>query len=160
MRWMAFTAALALALDQASKLAILHLLNLRDVLFMDVWAPYLVFRYGENTGINFGLFDGGAELVRWALVGFSIVVCVVLWVWLSRPRHGTLIRVCGGLMIGGALGNAVDRATYGYVVDFLNMSCCGISNPYVFNVADIFIFAGVIGIVIFDRRDEPGKKAA
>jgi signal peptidase II len=53
-----------------------------------------------------------------------------------------------GLVIGGALGNAVDRVLYGAVADFLNMSCCGIHNPYAFNVADIAIFAGAVWIAI------------
>ena len=55
----------------------------------------------------------------------------------------------GGLLVGGAIGNAVDRVLYGAVADFLNMSCCGIRNPYAFNVADISIFIGAIGLVFF-----------
>jgi signal peptidase II len=63
--------------------------------------------------------------------------------------------ICVGLLVGGALGNALDRVIYGAVVDFLNMSCCGINNPYAFNVADIFIFVGAIGLAIFptDKKD-------
>ena len=52
-------------------------------------------------------------------------------------------------LIGGALGNVLDRVLYGAVADFLNMSCCGIENPYAFNVADIAIFAGAFGLVLF-----------
>jgi signal peptidase II len=55
-------------------------------------------------------------------------------------------------VIGGALGNVYDRVAYGYVLDFLNMSCCGIRNPFVFNVADVFIFAGAAGLIFFDSR--------
>ncbi|WP_291736503.1 signal peptidase II, partial [Leisingera sp. F5] len=59
-------------------------------------------------------------------------------------------------VIGGALGNVADRLLYGYVLDFLNTSCCGIQNPFVFNVADIFIFAGAAGLIFFDgRRKKP-----
>jgi signal peptidase II len=58
-------------------------------------------------------------------------------------------QVSAGLLIGGALGNVVDRIVYGAVADFLNMSCCGIANPFAFNVADITIFAGAIGLVLF-----------
>jgi signal peptidase II len=57
-----------------------------------------------------------------------------------------------GMIVGGALGNALDRVVYGAVADFLNMSCCGIQNPFTFNVADIFIFAGAFAIVIFDEK--------
>jgi signal peptidase II len=63
------------------------------------------------------------------------------------------------MLIGGALGNVVDRIAYGFVVDFLNMSCCGIDNPFVFNIADIFIFAGAIGLILFEDRAR-GKKAS
>ena len=63
-----------------------------------------------------------------------------------------LMTLSAGLLVGGALGNVVDRLVYGYVVDFLNMSCCGIRNPYVFNIADIFIFAGAIGLIAFEGR--------
>ncbi|MCC5973356.1 MAG: signal peptidase II, partial [Rubellimicrobium sp.] len=63
------------------------------------------------------------------------------------------VQVSAGLLVGGALGNVVDRLLYGAVADFLNMSCCGISNPYAFNVADIAVFAGAIGLVIFTGGD-------
>ena len=56
------------------------------------------------------------------------------------------------LILGGALGNVVDRLVYGAVADFLNMSCCGIENPYAFNVADIAIFAGAIGLILFTGK--------
>jgi signal peptidase II len=60
--------------------------------------------------------------------------------------------VSAGLLIGGALGNVVDRVLYGAVADFLNMSCCGIDNPFAFNVADVAIFVGAIGLVLFAGR--------
>jgi signal peptidase II len=55
-------------------------------------------------------------------------------------------------VVGGALGNAADRIVHGAVADFLNMSCCGIRNPYAFNVADIAIFAGAVGLALFGER--------
>ena len=57
-----------------------------------------------------------------------------------------------GLVVGGALGNVMDRILYGAVADFLNMSCCGIRNPYAFNVADIAIFVGAVGLLIFGEK--------
>jgi signal peptidase II len=56
------------------------------------------------------------------------------------------------LVIGGAIGNVIDRIRFGAVVDFLNMSCCGIQNPYIFNLADIFVFTGLILLVVFLER--------
>ena len=64
-------------------------------------------------------------------------------------------RLTAGLLLGGALGNVVDRLIYGAVADFINMSCCGIDNPYAFNVADIAMFAGAIGLVLAPARKTP-----
>ena len=63
-----------------------------------------------------------------------------------------------GLLIGGALGNVVDRVLYGAVADFLNMSCCGIENPFAFNVADVAIFAGAIGLVLFTGKAQAASR--
>ncbi len=63
--------------------------------------------------------------------------------------------ISAGLLVGGALGNVIDRVIYGAVADFLNMSCCGIENPYSFNIADIAIFAGALGLVLFMGKPTP-----
>ncbi len=149
MRLVAISALIALLLDQVSKYAVVHGMELARVRAIDVLPPLLNFRYGENRGINFGLMDGDGELGRWILVVLALLICgAVLW-WLRGAQQRPIVFVSAGLLVGGALGNVVDRLIYGYVLDFLNMSCCGISNPFVFNVGDIFIFAGAIGLVIF-----------
>ena len=79
---------------------------------------------------------------------------------MRKNPQPALAQVSAGLLIGGALANVADRLIYGYVLDFLNMSCCGINNPFVFNVADIFIFAGAIGLVFFGEEGKPRKKGA
>ncbi len=146
----------AFLIDQISKYLVVHVMRVADKPNgIDVLPPYLVFLYGENRGINFGLFQGDGDAARWILIGISVVVCVAVLVWLGRGARSTVMLLCGGLLIGGALGNVIDRLLYGYVLDFLNMSCCGINNPFVFNLADVFIFAGAIGLVLFD-----GKKAS
>lgn len=147
----------ALLLDQLSKYVVVHVMGLARVQSIDVLPPLLNFRYGENRGVNFGLFDGGADSQRWVLIGLSVVLIagIVLWMW--RSAAPLRMQLCAGLLIGGALGNVADRLIYGYVLDFLNMSCCGINNPFVFNIADVFIFAGAIGLVIFDSR-KPRQK--
>lgn len=152
-----FWAALAaFAIDQISKYLVVHVMRVADQPGgIDVVPPLLVFKYGENRGINFGLFRGNSEAARWILIGISVAICVGVLVWLGRAAHSGLMLFCGGLLIGGALANVVDRVLYGFVLDFLNMSCCGINNPFVFNLADVFIFAGAIGLVLFD-----GKKAS
>jgi signal peptidase II len=82
------------------------------------------------------------------------VISVWVVIWLRRARRPRIVLVSAGLLVGGALGNVVDRIAYGAVADFLNMSCCGIRNPYAFNVADIAIFAGALGLVFFTGREK------
>lgn len=148
--WGAFWAFL---LDQASKYLVIHWMGLSQRLSIDVLPPLLNFRYGENTGINFGLFGGGTDSARWILIGLSLAICLALILWIGRGRDkGALMQISAGLVIGGALGNVADRLLYGYVLDFLNMSCCGLNNPYVFNLADVFIFAGAAGLILFEGR--------
>lgn len=150
---------LAFAIDQISKQAVVFGLDLVTRLSIDVLPPLLNFRYGENRGINFGLLDGDSALMRWVLVGFTLIIIAGVYYWVARWHRTPLMLISAGLLIGGALGNLLDRLLYGYVLDFLNMSCCGINNPFVFNVADIFIFAGAVGLVLFDsgsrRKNAP-----
>ncbi|MEY8839220.1 signal peptidase II, partial [Cribrihabitans sp. XS_ASV171] len=146
-RLLLWAAAAAFAVDQASKYLVVYGMDLIERGQIDVLPPLLVFRYGENRGINFGLFQGDTDAARWFLIGLSLTICAIAIIWLNRIRATRAMLVCGGFLIGGALGNVVDRLIFGYVLDFLNMSCCGIRNPYVFNVADIFIFVGAIGLV-------------
>lgn len=146
---------LAFLVDQASKYAVVHGMQLSRRLSVDVLPPVLNFRYGENRGINFGLFDGDSDLTRWILIGFSLIVAGAVWTWVHRKHPGSVpMQISAGLLIGGALGNVVDRLIYGYVLDFLNMSCCTINNPFVFNLADVFIFVGAIGLVVFEPRSK------
>ena len=153
-----WAALIALVLDQATKYIVIHAMGLGRRLAIDVFPPFLNFRYGENRGINFGLLDSEAAASRWILIVLSVVVVTAVVIWLVRSKASLLTQIAGGLLIGGALGNVVDRLLYGYVLDFLNMSCCGINNPFVFNVADIFIFAGAIGLILLDAGSK--KNAA
>ena len=83
------------------------------------------------------------------LIAVALVISGgVLW-WVRKEPPGRLGLVAAGLLMGGALGNVVDRVLYGAVADFLNMSCCGLRNPYAFNIADISIFVGALGLVLF-----------
>ncbi|WP_420004259.1 signal peptidase II [Arenibacterium sp. LLYu02] len=146
-------ALVALVLDQVSKIGVIFGLDLVTRLHLDVLPPLLTFRYGENRGINFGLFDGDGDSSRWVLIGLSLVISVAVFLWVRRSHaKSRLMQISAGLVIGGALGNVVDRVLYGYVLDFLNMACCGFNNPYVFNVADIFIFGGAAGLILFEGR--------
>ena len=149
MRTTAVTAALVFILDQASKYYVVQVLDLRTRFAIDVWPPFLNLRMAWNTGVNFGLLSGGADFMRWALIALALAISVWVAWWMRREEGRPLVQMSGGLLIGGALGNVVDRVIYGAVADFLNMSCCGFTNPYAFNVADIAIFAGAIGLILF-----------
>lgn len=139
-------------LDQASKYLVVHILNLRTRGEIDVIPPILNLRMAWNEGVNFGLFASGSDIVRWGLIGLALViVAAVLW-WVNSDPQGRWGMLSAGLLIGGALGNVVDRLLYGAVADFLNMSCCGISNPYAFNIADIAIFVGAFGLIVLGGR--------
>lgn len=143
------TALGTLLLDQASKLGVIHLLSLRERGEIDVIDPLLNFRWAENRGMNFGLLSNDAELSRWLLILLALAISGWVVVWVRKGGFGPWSEASAGLLVGGAVGNVVDRLAYGYVADFLNMSCCGIENPFSFNVADIAIFAGALGLVLF-----------
>ena len=148
MRLAGTVAAAVFALDQITKYLVVHTLDLARVLAIDVLPPFLNFRMAWNPGVNFGVL----EVNRWVLIAVALAISVWVWFWVRRERHSTLVQVSAGLLIGGALGNVIDRVIYGAVADFLNMSCCGISNPFAFNVADVAIFAGALGLVVFSGR--------
>ena len=158
MRLAGLVAVGVFALDQATKYAVVHGLDLARVLAIDVWPPYLNLRMAWNYGVNFGLFAGEGSVTRWVLVVLALAISAWVWVWSRSEADRPLVQVSAGLLVGGALGNVVDRVVYGAVADFLNMSCCGIANPFAFNVADITIFAGAIGLVLFSGGGAAPKR--
>ncbi len=158
MRWIVLPALATFLADQASKLGVVFGLNLIERGEIDVLAPWLSFRMAWNRGVNFGLFAQNSEWVRWGLIALALAISVWVWVWVRREGAQKSVQISAGLLIGGALGNVVDRLAYGAVADFLNMSCCGIENPYAFNLADIAIFAGALGLVLLTGKAPPAAK--
>jgi signal peptidase II len=154
MRLLWITALATFALDQLSKWLIVHVMDLARVGAIEVFPPFVNFRMGWNRGINFGLFGDGGDASRWILIALALVICSVALVWVRRERDNLRVMICAGLLIGGALGNVLDRLLYGAVADFLNMSCCGIRNPYTFNIADIAIFLGAVGLAIWSGKSD------
>ena len=142
-------ALIAFGLDRLSKIVIVHWVGLTTARAIDVWPPYLVFRMAWNRGINFGLFRSYDS--RWLLVLAAVVISLILVAWV-RNEQGWLRPLAAGAIVGGAIGNALDRIVYGAVADFINMSCCGIDNRSSFNIADVFVFAGVLALVICSRK--------
>jgi signal peptidase II len=145
----AMVALTVLALDRATKHLVVEVLDLRARLYIPVADPWLNLTMAWNEGINFGLFDFGPA-GRWVLVGLALAICLALAVWV-RGTRGWVPAIGTGAIVGGALGNVWDRLRYGAVADFINMSCCGIRNPFAFNLADAAIFGGALVLVLFGR---------
>lgn len=149
--WAGFWAFLT---DQASKYFVVHYLNLIEVGRMDVFPPFLRFAMAWNEGVNFGLFSNGSDAARWVLIAIAVAIVGFVLFWVRRDPPGRMGLFAAGMLIGGAIGNVVDRLIYGAVADFLNMSCCGIQNPFAFNLADVWIFAGAIGLAFFGGSEK------
>jgi len=133
-------ALVILVLDQASKLYLLHWVGLpsRYPIALASWFDLTVV---WNRGISYGLFQQESDLGRWLLTGFQVVAALALSIWMWRT-HGKATAVGLGLIVGGAIGNAIDRALYGAVFDFAHIHV-GSFSWYVFNLADAAIVAGV-----------------
>lgn len=157
MRLILIPAAIAFTIDQVSKYGIVFGLDLVNRFQIDVLPPLVVFKMGWNTGINFGLFGGESDVMRWVLIALAVAISVWLLIW-GRQIERPLGQIAAGLVIGGAFGNGLDRVIHGAVMDFLNMSCCGIQNPFAFNLADVAIFAGALGLVFFADPPKPKQK--
>ncbi len=154
MRPMIRTALAVAGLDQLSKLIVVRWMDLKTLGVIEVWPPYVAFRMAWNRGVNFGLLSGSSDLTRWLLVAVAVAISAwVVW-WIARERPGLPGQLAAGLLVGGAIGNIADRLTWGAVADFLNVTCCGIANPYAFNLADISIFTGALGLVVFTGREK------
>lgn len=144
-------AAAVFLLDRASKIWIVEYMSLDTRFEIDGWLPFVNLMMAWNTGINFGLFGSGAETERLMLIGLALAIVIGLGFW-ARKMQGWRLPLLTGAIIGGALGNVWDRVQYGAVADFLNVSCCGINNPYAFNFADVAIFVGALGLVLFSGK--------
>lgn len=156
--WAWLTAALILLFDQATKIWVLEGLRLaeRGPIAM---IPTVDFVLVWNRGISYGLFQQDGELGRWLLVAFTVAVSIGIAVWMSRARHA-LVAVSLGLILGGAIGNLVDRVRFGAVVDFVHFHV-GSFSWYVFNVADAAIVFGVVGLLLdglFGRKSPPAAE--
>jgi signal peptidase II len=150
-----------LALDQATKFYIFRVLDLPERGTIEV-LPILDLSFVWNHGISLGLFQQGSEIGRWALVSLELaaVIFILLWMWRTKSLVTT---VALGLIAGGAAGNAIDRALFGAVLDFLHLHAGNVrwlDFPYIFNVADSGISLGVALLVLeslFVRTEPKGE---
>ena len=152
-------AAIACLLDQASKLYLLYVFDLADHPLR--LGPFFDFVLTRNTGISYGLFQTQRALGQWCCSASRRLAVVLLWLWLARSQD-RLTALALGLIIGGAVGNAIDRLAYGWVADFVFFHVSTANwqfHWYVFNLADVAIVAGVIGLLYESLAGERAQKA-
>jgi signal peptidase II len=154
-------ALVALALDQASKLWLLFVFDIAHRGGKVRVTPFFDLVLGWNTGISFGWLQNDGQFAQIGLMTVKAVAVVILAIWMARA--GTLLAtVALGLIIGGAIGNAIDRIAYGAVVDFALFHVQIGANTfdwYAFNLADVAIVVGVAALLYDSLLGVPAVKA-
>ena len=153
-------AAAACVLDQASKLWLLKAFDLAQKGAVKV-APFVDLVLTWNTGISYGWFQQEGPFGQGALLAVKAVAVALLWIWLAKAAS-KLSALALGLIIGGAIGNGIDRLIYGAVADFVLLHAETATwrfNWYVFNLADVAIVAGVIGLLYESLMGDSAPKA-
>lgn len=140
------------AIDQAHKYWMLHVYDIEQKGRVAV-TPFLDLVFVKNIGISYSLFNQESQAGQYALASFAAVVSFALWIWLNRASTSRLMTWSLALIIGGALGNAIDRIVIGGVADFFSAHAFGFY-WYVFNIADVAIVAGVAGLLYDSFRTE------
>jgi signal peptidase II len=146
-------------LDQLSKWVVTHLLQLpiqRQIQLL----PIFDLTWVENKGVSMGFLTADSNVGRWLLVGLTVLIAgfVSVWMWREKSRQDCIAL---GLVLGGALGNILDRARLGYVVDFADLHFGDIHPFLVFNVGDAAITIGVLLLVaraLFTSEPKPRKE--
>lgn len=149
-------AILTLALDQGNKLWLINVYDIAARQPVHV-APVMDVVFAKNPGISYSLLSAHSPAARWALVGFTALATLIigLWLWRTSTR---LVALSLGLILGGALGNAIDRFSYGWVADFYFFHV-GSFRWYVFNLADVAIVVGV-ALLVVDSLFFSGRRVA
>jgi len=158
-RKLGFAVALAVFLvDQLAKWVVtgpLHLNRLGDQL---VLLPIFNLTYTQNEGISLGMLNATNPVGRWVLVAVTSAIAIGVAVWIGREKH-RVDQAALGMVLGGALGNILDRVRFGYVVDFADLHFGDVRPFLVFNVGDAAISIAVVILLLraFLTRKEPAK---
>lgn len=147
--------AIVIFLDQLSKYWVLNKLDLNTIGSIDI-SKIFDLTMVWNFGVSFGIFRANSEIGRWGLVIFTFAISILFFIWLLKSQN-RLSQLALSLIIGGALGNLIDRVRYGAVVDFLDFS--GLYFPWVFNIADSAVVGGAIllGFELFLNPEDSAK---
>ena len=144
LKWLGLS-LLVIFLDQVSKLAIAGSMQLYQSIPV---MPFFKLTYVHNTGAAFSFLSEAGGWQRWFFAALALVISGVIAVWLARLKHDeTLLAVALSLVLGGAIGNLIDRLVYGYVIDFLDVYYQTWHWP-AFNIADSAITLGVILMLV------------
>jgi signal peptidase II len=146
-----------LVLDQLSKWWVIEVLHLQQKAQLKVAPPLFNLTFVPNFGVSFGFLRADTDVGRWGLFIFSGLIAAG-FAWYARKLDRRLPALAVGLVIGGAIGNMIDRARIGYVVDFLDFS--GAFFPWVFNIADAGITCGMALLVLDSLTHKDQPKAA
>ncbi len=144
LKWL-WLSLLALILDQVSKLAIVGSMELYQSIPV---IPFVNLTYVHNTGAAFSFLSEAGGWQRWFFASLAAVISVVITIWIARlKQHETLLAVALALVLGGAIGNLIDRLAYGYVIDFIDIYVDSWHWP-AFNIADSAITVGVVLMLV------------
>lgn len=150
-------AASTIVLDQAHKWYMLLVYRIQDRGRVSV-TPFLDIVFVKNEGISYGLFTQGSMAGQYLLAGFAVLASALMTLWLAKGVNNRVLAWGVGLIIGGAIGNAIDRILLGGVADFFSLHAFGFY-WYVFNIADVAIVAGVAALLydsfILSRSSAP-----
>ena len=152
-------AAVVFILEQISKWIVLGPLDLRNTFQVRI-LPIFNLTYTENHGISLGLFQASSDAMRWVLVAVTAAIAAGVAVWITREeKRGDQIAL--GMVLGGALGNILDRVRHGYVVDFADLHFGDFRPFFIFNVADAAISIGVVILLLraFLVKERPKENA-
>ena len=130
------------AIDQLHKWWMLSVYDIANKGRVQIF-PFFDITYVKNIGISYSLFNQESPVGQYLLTGFALFASTCLWLWLNRSGASRLMSIGLGLIIGGAVGNAIDRLRLGGVADFFTLHAYGYY-WYVFNIADVAIVAGVL----------------
>ena len=150
-------AALVLLLDQLAKWVVTGPLALNRLGDKLVLLPIFNFTYTQNQGISLGLLNATNPVGRWLLVAMTAAIAIAVAVWITREKN-RVDQIALGMVLGGALGNILDRARFGFVVDFADLHFGDFRPFLVFNVGDAAISIGVVILLLrafLSRKDAP-----
>ncbi|QNP45110.1 signal peptidase II [Sphingomonas sediminicola] len=152
-------AAIVFVLEQITKWVVLGPLDLRNTQSVEV-LPIFRLNYTENHGISLGLFQASSDAMRWVLVLVTAAIAVGVAWWIGREEK-RWDQIALGMVLGGALGNILDRVRHGYVVDFADLHFGDFRPFFIFNVADAAISIGVAILLLraFLVKDRPKENA-